>query len=243
MKNKFNRSLQKTALGACLAASISPAAFATDFSVSVENLTRGIHFTPLLVAAHTDGTALFSAGSAASAELQAMAEGGDISGLETMVDGLGATRVSNPASGLLVPGASTTANLNTDGTSNDSLSIVGMMLPTNDGFVGLNAIEIPTEAGTYTFYANGYDAGTEANDEIRGSGAVGESGFPAPGPIDTGALSAGTGGTGVNATAESFVHIHRGALGDTNSAAGESDLDSTVHRWLNPIAKITITVN
>ena len=61
----------------------------------------------------------------------------------------------------------------------------------------------------------------------------------------------GTGGTGVGAQIvngeiedgeDGPVHIHRNALGDTDSAAGASDLDSTVHRWLNPVARVVITV-
>ena len=38
------------------------------------------------------------------------------------------------------------------------------------------------------------------------------------------------------------VHIHRGNLGDTDEAGGSSDLNATIHRWLNPVAKVTITV-
>jgi len=231
-----------TKLSACLTAFalVSPITQAADLTIEIENLTRGIYFTPLVVAAHPDGTRLFEVGGTASSELQAIAEGGDISGAETLLSGIGATQDNNPAAGLLAPGASTTANLNTDGTSNTQLSIVGMLLPTNDGFVALNEQNIPTEAGSYTFYAKAYDAGTEANNEIVGSGVPGMSGFPAPGPI---ASAIGSGGTGVNASAEGHIHIHRGVIGDNDATGGESDIDVTLHRWLNPIAKITVTVN
>lgn len=232
-------SVKKT-VPALLAALAATPTMAADFDVTIENVTRGIYFTPLLVAAHPDSASLFTSGQAASANLQAMAEGGDISGLETDLDALGATQDNNPAGGLLAPGASTTATLNTDAAvANTELSIVGMMLPTNDGFIAANSITVPTEAGEYTYFLNAYDAGTEANDEIRGGGAPGAAGFPAPGPIDA---ATGTGGTGVAATAEGFVHIHRGVLGDTNATGGASDIDSTLHRWLNPVAKVTITV-
>ena len=40
-----------------------------------------------------------------------------------------------------------------------------------------------------------------------------------------------------------YVHIHRGNLGDDDLTGGKSDLDNTVHRWLNPVARITVTVN
>ncbi len=233
MKTKLYAGLMAASLAA------APAANATQFSVEIENLSNAIYFTPFLVAAHPEGTALFSVGEAASANLQAMAEGGDTSGLLADVNGLGATVVDNPAGGLLAPTASTTFSMDTDGTSNDRLTIVAMLLPTNDAFAGLNAVAIPTEPGTYTFDVPAYDAGTEANDEIlNGGGAPGAPGMPA----DPGGL-AGTGGTGAAmADANNTVHIHRGALGDTDAAAGVSDLDSRVHRWLNPVIRVTITV-
>ncbi|MDX1695470.1 MAG: spondin domain-containing protein [Ketobacteraceae bacterium] len=227
-------------LPALVAALSAAPVMAADFDVSIQNVTRGIYFTPLLVAAHDSGTRLFSIGSAASANLQAMAEGGDISGLEADLTAVAATQSNNPAGGLLAPGDSTTVTLNTDGApANTQLSIAGMLLPTNDGFVAANSLTLPTAAGEYTYYLNGYDAGTEANDEIRGSGTPGQAGFPVPGPLDS---AVGTNGTGLPATAEGFVHIHRGVIGDTDASGGLSDIDSTLHRWLTPVAKLTITV-
>ncbi|WP_350624519.1 spondin domain-containing protein, partial [Pseudoalteromonas sp. 24-MNA-CIBAN-0067] len=70
--------------------------------------------------------------------------------------------------------------------------IVAMVLPTNDAFMGLDAWEIPTEAGTYTMYVNAYDAGTEANDEIiNGGGMSGVPGIPAAPGGDGGANGTG----------------------------------------------------
>ena len=114
-----------------------------------------------------------------------------------------------------------------------------MLLPTNDAFAGLNAIEIPTEPGTYTFNLPAYDSGTEANDELlTGGGAPGAPGMPA----DPGGLT-GTGGTGLAGPDNNpNVHIHRGAVGDSDATGGASDLDNRVHRWLNPVARVTITV-
>ena len=214
-------------------------ASATDFNVRIINLSNGIYYTPFLVAAHPAGTSIFTTGQPASANLQAMAEGGDISGLVTDLQALGATIAENPAGGLLAPASETDVDLNTDGTSNDVLSVVAMLLPTNDAFAGLNAVAIPTDPGTYVFDVAAYDAGTEANDElITGGGAPGAAGIPA----DPGGLS-GTGGSGAaTADANPNVHIHRGTLGDLNAAGGTSDLDSSVHRWLNPVIRVVITV-
>jgi hypothetical protein len=212
---------------------------AAQFNVRITNLTNGIWFTPFLVAAHPDGSSLFAIGQPASANLQAMAEGGDISGLAADVQALGATVAENPAGGLLPPAMSADVDLDTDGTANTLLSVVSMLLPTNDGFSGLNSIVIPTDPGTYVFNVPAYDAGTEANDElITGGGAPGVAGIPA----DPGGLT-GTGGTGAaGADANSNVHIHRNTLGDTDPVAGASDLDSRVHRWLNPVLRIVVTV-
>ena len=216
------------------------AASAADFSVSVKNLTQGIYFTPLLVAAHDGDNHLFQSGETASSALQAMAEGGSLDGLTVELDGIGGQYVANPAGGLLAPGASaTTGVISTHDTDNNYLSVVAMMLPTNDGFIGLDSYKIPHEAGTYTININAYDAGTEANDEIvNGGGASGTPGIPAAPGGD-----AGTGGTGAaGADTNTSVHIHRGVLGDTDATGGVSDLDSRIHRWLNPVARVTITV-
>ncbi len=214
-------------------------ALAEIISVKITNLSQGIYFTPLLLTAHSDGTHLFEVGSEASAELQAMAEGGDISGLVTLADSISAVSSENPAGGLLMPSASTMV-MDWDTGMNDRLSIVAMLLPTNDGFVGLDAWPIPSEAGTYTIMLNGYDAGTEANNElvVDGSGAPGMLGIPAnPGG------NSGAGGTGVTTDeGNDTVHVHRGNLGDAMTTGGPSDLNSSIHRWLNPVAKVVVTV-
>lgn len=213
---------------------------AASISVEITNATHNIYFTPLLITAHADGTHLFQAGTAAGASLQAMAEGGDISLLLADLGGADTDTIANPAGGLLAPGQTTTANLVTT-TGDIRLSLVGMLLPTNDGFVGLDSLEIPTAPGTYVYTLNGYDAGTEANDELINTVDGGVPGTPGI-PADPTGL-AGTGGSGVATTEiNPVVHIHRGSLGDTNPTGGSSDLDSTEHRWLNPVAILRLTV-
>jgi hypothetical protein len=201
-------------------------------NVEITNLTNAIYFTPLLVSAHDRNTHIFEPGTAASSHLQAMAEGGDISGLVIDLESVGANNVANPAGGLLAPGASTNAKLEVN-RRNRSLSIVAMLLPTNDGFVGLDALPIPAYGKKHTYYLNAYDAGTEANDEvINGGDAPGTPGIPA----DPGGNS-GTGASGVTTVEyNTTVHVHRGIVG-----GADSDLDKTVHRWNNPVAKIVIT--
>jgi hypothetical protein len=205
---------------------------AADIDVKIVNLTKGINFTPLLVTAHKADNKLYMAGTAASENLQKMAEGGDVSGLAFDLTANGANNVENPAEGLLAPGTSITTSLTTTA-DNTHLSIVAMMLPTNDGFIGLNAWEIPKTAGTYMVHLNAHDAGTEANNEIvNGAGAPGELGIPA----DPGGANA-TSSEGITAEAEGYIHIHRGIVGGE-----KSDLDATAHRFLNPVAAVIVTV-
>ena len=228
----------KSLLAASMLIASSGVANAQDLEITVTNLTAGTYFTPLITAAHTSDLTMFTLGETASPELQMMAEGGDISGLSSILTNANADVNENPAGGLLAPATSTTFMM-TNMSDNDYLSLTTMVLPTNDGFVGLNSWKIPEEAGTYTIYLNAYDAGTEANNEIvNGGGAPGVLGIPAaPGGM------AGTGGTGVTDTeSNTSIHIHRGNLGDDDLAGGKSDVNNTVHRWLNPVAKMTITV-
>lgn len=213
-------------------------ATAADLTLTLTNLTNGTYFTPLLVSAHDDGADLFEPGTTASDELVAMAEGGNIDGLIAMVGGEDADTIANPAGGLLAPGDTVTLSITTV-PERPLLSLVAMLLPTNDGFVGLDSLALPTTAGSYHYDLLAYDAGSEANDElVTGGGAPGVAGIPA----DPGGNS-GTGGSGVTVQESNpTVHIHRGVLGDGQSGGGISDLDRTVHRWLNPVARLTIDV-
>jgi len=230
--------MRKTVLAIAITAASVSSVSAQELSIQFTNLTHGSHFTPLLVSAHSSDLHLFKISTAASSSLQAMAEGGDTSGLITEHSALSADLIDNPAAGLTAPGQSVNFDMLTQ-ESNTHLSIVGMILPSNDGFVGLDSLTIPTEEGTYTYYLKGYDAGTEANDEIvNGAGAPGAAGIPAD-PLGQN----GSGATGVTSIENNTqVHIHRGVLGDTDSSGGASDLDSRIHRWLNPIARLVIEV-
>ena len=229
----FNKSKLAAVIGLISSVGVFSSAQAAEYEVTVTNLTFGMHFTPLIVAAHPEDVQLFAAGTAASPQLQAMAEGGDVSGLAELLTGEGAEVVIGE--GLLAPGSSVTFTVNAEG-DNDRLSVASMLLPTNDGFVALNGAELTGANALYNL--PGYDAGTEANDEVIGSPVPGEAGFPAPPPVV--ATGTGLGGTGYPATVEGFVHIHRNVLGDLDPDGGLSDINATVHRWLNPAARVSV---
>lgn len=216
---------------------LSTPTLAREITVEITNLTNGTYFTPLLVAAHDRHTHLFQAGTEASDNLQAMAEGGDISGLSQDVTDAEGVVVEDPANGPLAPGESTSLTLDVFGYRRSHLSLVAMLLPTNDGFMGLDALKIPFTRGPHTYYLYGYDAGTEANDEIvNGGGASGTPGIPADPGGNAGVNGTGAAGDDVNHK----VHVHRGVLGDDDPIGGISDLDRSIHRWLNPVAKVVI---
>ncbi len=227
-----------TSLTTAFAANVTQAA---TWDVTITNLTNGNHFTPLLVTAHDHDTHLFQVGMPAALPIEHMAECGHLDPLLATpeVGAIDADTIANPATGLLAPGASTTAMLVTTETH---LSVVAMVLPTNDAFLGLESQHIPSEAGTYTYYVNAYDAGTEANDEVlmtAGACSYTDSGMMPGAP----GMDAGMNGTGVATTdSNTMIHVHRGVLGDQDATGGNSDLDSTIHRWQNPVAKITVTV-
>lgn len=208
---------------------------AAELDIKVTNITSGLIFTPLLITGHAADNPLFHSGTPASAGLELVAESGSNNHLLTEATNAGAVAVNNPANGLLLPGDSVSTNISTSD-NQMYLSIVGMILPSNDGFVGLDSWKIPTTPGTYSIRLNAYDAGTEANDELRAS-------MPVPPPLASGVLALGTNGTGViNTIPNDKVHIHPGSVGDFNPTGGISDINAAVHRWLNPVAAVTVTV-
>lgn len=257
------------ALAATLMISSIAPAQAAELTVSITNLTAGFHFTPRILVAHNLGapnTPLFRSGTVASDELIAIAEGGNTDPLTTTLNTDTASQNNMTFGGLVGP-ASTSADYTFDSGDFTHLSLLSMLIPTNDAFVGLSNWEIPTTPGTYTININAYDSGSEANDEINSAtttltisdgagfgGAPGRPGMATPPPTQAN-LGSGATGLSVQSSAgtitvdsadpnggEGHVHIHRNTLGDSDLAGGKTDLDATVHRWLNPVARLTVTV-
>ena len=189
------------------------------YAVTVTNLTRGESFTPIMVATHTKGTHAFTLGSPASAELTAIAEGGDFGPLSTMLTDSGAAYDVATNGALLAPGASTTIMVKM---ADDFkyVTVTSMMLPTNDGFIAVNGVKGPKKKhGGRVIMSPAYDAGTEMNDENC---------MHIPGP------TCGGNGPSPESDGEGYVHIHAGIQ-------GVGSLSSADHDWRNPAAKIVIT--
>jgi spondin N len=274
--------MKKTSIASALLAAlaISSNASAQTIDISITNLTHAQHFTPRLVIAHDSSIDAFEPGVEASSALAWLAEAGVIDDAQSIdssgqnfeallgpVDNDNTSNTWHRFDGLVAP--STTVSYPFDTMDKPYLSILAMLVPTNDAFVGLDSIAIPTEPGTYTYTLHAYDAGTELNDELnstrtdivaQGGAALGGYGVPGVAGVGASPVPLGTGGTGVAVTVgfdqdgnaiganevvdgtDGPVHIHRNVLGDTSLTDGASDLQSTEHRWLNPVARVTITI-
>ncbi len=187
-------------------------------AVTITNLTPGQTFTPIMVASTVEGQHVFSLGSVASSDLEAVAESGDTGPLEATLINNGVALATASSGALLDPGQSVTVNIPASGKFR-YLSIASMLVPTNDGFIAVNNIALPKVIGKrVTAFSRVYDAGTETNDELCGN---------IPGPF--------CGGEPFNAASgEGFVHVH-------NGIHGIGDLSPAQFDWKNPAAKIMIT--
>ena len=190
------------------------------WEVRVTNLTTGQYFTPVLAATHSADVMLFQPGMEASAELKALAEGGDVMPLQMALEGMTAVMSVEIGPGLTPPGGMNEV-LITGSSTHRYLSLTAMLIPTNDGFVGISMMELPTVPGTDMVYAYAYDAGTEMNAETCGT-------IPGPSYPECG----GAGGHGHAGMGEGFIAIHNGinSVGDF----GEN------RDWKNPVAMISI---
>ncbi|KTF13768.1 spondin domain-containing protein [Pseudoalteromonas sp. H105] len=227
----FNRHLIMIALAGTLAACSDsndndestplPEPISYTFTVEVSNLTAGQPFSPIAVIAHTEGS-LWKIGEPATTALERMAEGGDNSVL--LQFGSAIANISSEAP--VAPGAQTTLTLTTDSLESLKLSLSTMMVNTNDGFTGLNAMDVSSLAvnETLTHFTLAYDAGTESNSESSGT---------IPGPAD--------GGEGFNEARDdvNVVAMHPGVVSQHDGLT-RSVLNSE-HKFDNPLAKVVIT--
>jgi hypothetical protein len=189
------------------------------YDVTITNLTNSITFTPILVTSHRKPVSIFDLGIPADVELSRVAEGGDIGPLTTKLHANSQVVDVQNSGGLLLPGASVTVIVSAKRGAK-LISLASMMLPTNDGFIGLDSVRAPKH-GSATYFSPGYDAGTEPNDESCAN---------IPGPTCGGAPFS----PGEDDNDEGYVHIHRGIH-------GIGDLKASMYDWRNPVAKITIT--
>lgn len=185
--------------------------------ITFQNMMPEAILTPPIFATDRHGcnVSFFEVGEFASSELEELAEGGNTTPLAVLFMNNGANIVQHNEP--LLPGETITIEI--PGNQSSELSIASMLLPTNDGFTGANAMsvrELLRDGGTALLRA--YDAGTEGNSELFAD---------IPGPF---------GGVGyIPGGGEGFVHSHPNLIGG-------GDADPATYRWGEFVAKISVRV-
>lgn len=194
------------------------------FEVTATNLTLAQPLSPLAAIIHSSDASLMTIGEAASSGLELLAESGDNSELLDSIEG--AAEASG--AGVIGPGASETVTLELDVEMLPSmvLSVVTMLVNTNDAITAIDGVDISelSVGDTMTLTTIAYDSGTEANTETAAT---------IPGPAG--------GGEGFNAARDDVrdqVTAHTGVV-TADDGLTNSDLNQQ-HRWDNPVARISI---
>ena len=176
-----------------LLASLLVASSAQAFQVyiTLENLApsnpRSFYFTPVWTGFHDGSFDLFDQGSPASAGVEALAELGDSSLINTTFQSqipTGLSQVQNqpggPGPGVFAPGTSSMVMVDLDPMMHRYLSLATMAVPSNDAFLANDdPMWAPLFDGSGTFLGTqswtitgAYDAGTEGNDPLTGAAFV-----------------------------------------------------------------------
>ncbi|MCF6345869.1 MAG: spondin domain-containing protein [Thiomicrorhabdus sp.] len=193
------------------------------YSIAVTNLTNNQTLSPAAIILHSNNYSPFMSGKMASLGLELLAEGGDNSDFLTEADSNQYVMSTVSGTGKIAPGNTETIEVTSNGTAMN-LSLVSMLVNTNDGFAAASSIDIGKIDlnQSMTFMARVYDAGTEANDESMST-------LP------------GQGGEGFNVMRDDrdFIIIHPGII-TMNDGLLSSDLDAS-HRFDNPAIKLVVT--
>jgi hypothetical protein len=214
------------ALGAALLAVGSAGADDDDggaktWRVTITNLTPegpgapgSQPLSPPLFAVHSSKADVWSVGEIASHGVAAIAEDADNTVLESALPQLsGVKTVFTGAGGPIPSGTSRAFTVETDGRFN-RLSIVTMLVNTNDAFTGLDSLRLRGRGETRSTIA--YDAGSEKNNEL-------ESHIPGP------------------CCGNAFVRDPEGQLIRPHAGiTGAGDLSPAVYGWDEPAARIAI---
>lgn len=197
------------------------------YRVTVENITDGQPFSPGVVATHTKAASVFQVGEPASEGVRLIAENGmpgtavaELSGVDAVFE---VKAFPDPLGPILFDDGIGSIEIAASANAN-RLSLVIMLICTNDGFTGLESVKLPGGFQPAVYYSNGYDAGTEVNTEqsediVDACGAAGPVALPADGNART---------------AEAGVIAHHPGI------HGGADLIPAEHGWEDPVARITI---
>jgi hypothetical protein len=196
-------------------------AAAKTWRVTVTNLTPpgggppgSQPLSPPLFVVHSSRADVWSVGEIANHGVAAIAEDANNAVLESALPRLaGVKSVFTGAGGPIPSGQSRTFTVETSGRFN-RLSLLTMLVNTNDAFTGLDSLRLSGHGGTLTTMA--YDSGSERNNELKSH---------IPGPCCN----------------NPFVRDPEGALiGPHEGITGRGQLDPAAYDWNGPAARITI---
>ncbi|WP_182440099.1 spondin domain-containing protein [Colwellia sp. RSH04] len=192
-----------------------------SYDITVVNLTHEQPLSPITAVLHADGK-MWDIGMSSSIALEKLAEGGDNTDFISQESVI----ANASAQGPLMPGLSETLTITTTDELATHLTMVSMLVNTNDAFSGLTNLELSTldVDATMSWHLAVYDAGTEANTEAMGT---------IPGPAD--------GGTGYSMIRDDVdrVSMHSGVVSQDDGLM--SSVLTQAHRFDNPSIKLTIT--
>jgi hypothetical protein len=218
--------MRRFALGAFVAlaaaAALIPAAVSSPsdhrtWDVTITNLTRpgSQPLSPPLFVVHSNRADIWSVGEIASHPVAAIAEDANNAPAEMAFAQLdGVSDVFTGAGGPIPPGASRTYTVETSRRA-DRLSVLTMLVNTNDAFTGLDAQRLRGHGDTRHTMA--YDAGSEVNNE--------EIEF-IPGPCCNNPF--------VRDPEGALIRMHEGIT-------GRGDLSPETYGWSGPVARIQIS--
>lgn len=218
-----------------VAASVNRASAAATYEISVENAAGALQpLTPSVIALHTRAAEIFRVGHPASSEVERVAESGNLDPLLSALEGDGRVfdvAVAFGAGGPILPGE--TASVTLDGPPGRGLrlSLISMLVCTNDGFTGLSSVSLPSRVGeSRTFMVDAYDAGTEQNTEA-------DTDLVPPCVMATTGSAGGTGADQPSVAESDVIRHHPGIDADTD---GNDILVPDTHQWGSPVAVIEI---
>ena len=241
MKRSTGLAAAVAAVTALAAAPAADAKRADTFEVTFTDLTSGQPLTPVVAATHRGKNELFRVGRSASFGLKEIAENGNNGPMlirlgsdddvSDVVEAPGGPLVPAGSPGDAMFGQSTTFSIEAKRGAR-FLSLAAMLICTNDGFTGVNALKLPSKLGdSVTVETAGYDAGTELNTEDFADIVP-----PCQGLIGVSSSDPGTGSSNPALAEGAAISHHAGILGG-------ADLVPAVHGWdiSTPVARITVT--
>lgn len=171
--------------------------------------------SPPLFVVHSGQADVWGVGEIANHGLAAIAEDANNAVLESALPQVpGVKTVFTGAGGPIPSGASRSFMVETSGSFN-RLSIVTMLVNTNDAFTGLDSLRLPGR-GPSSFDTMAYDAGSERNNELKSH---------IPGPCCNNPF--------VRDPEGELIRPHEGIT-------GRGDLDPATYDWNGPAARITV---